>query len=500
MAFEWWNGSAWVGTETWIPETSTTFSEAFPDGVLSFQIAVEDDTGAKSGYSTVRTITIGTFTGVISQTMPTPIQQATGSHVAPPLSVGNVAQVLPLASTVATGTVDSGTFTGTITVAALPSLSQLAFQDFLDIPSDPVVNSINSPVTRVTRRMRIFEADGTTPWQPEGSGIDPSILGGSVTIDASRAERRTLDLEFYNEDDAYKVSESGFWYDKVVKVYRGIEGGFEQLLGTFYPDRIIQSHFPNSIKIKARDRSKMMSKSKFPQDTLFNNNDPVEDVIQAIAFAAGIPISEQDLPAGMGSLYEDTYFDVGESHWTAAKDIATSFKFDLYFTPGGRLKAKRFADPATGTAQYTFETGINSNIASYDKELSDERIRNHIVITGTNAADIPIYAEAENTNPSSPTRISRIGRRTEVYDFAYIGTTVQAQDLASVYLSIASLEQYQLNLEGIVAPYLDVNTVIGFRDPNPAVGDPDEFLLQSVTIPLDLKPMKATAGRVTLSG
>lgn len=376
--------------------------------------------------------------------------------------------------------------------------------DYSTFVPDTVVNAIHGSVTRVTRRMELYESDGVTPWQPEGAGVDPALIDGGVDIDASRDERRILDLSFYNEDDAYKVSEDGFWYDKIVKVYRGVEysgGSWEQLLGQFYPDRISQDHFPNIIKIKARDRTKMMLKSKFAQDTLFNNNDPVEDVIEAIAFAAGIPLTEQSLPAGMGALYEDTYFNVGDNHWKAAKDIATAFKYDLYFLPDGTLTATLMADPATEVPEYTFQTGpASGNLAEYSKELTDERLRNHIVITGENANSVPIYAEAENTDPASPTRIGRVGRRTEKYDFSYIGDQTQAQELADVYLSIASLEQYQLDMSSIVAPYLDAGIVIEFLDPNPAPSDPTEFLLQSVKIPLGLGTMDATAGRVTISG
>lgn len=370
----------------------------------------------------------------------------------------------------------------------------------LTLPSQAVIDAIEGSLTRVTRRVALFEYDGVTPWQPNGD--DPGFLGGKVTIDASRDERRMLDLTIHNEDNAYAVSPSGFWYDKIIKVYRGVDyagGSWEQLLGQFYIDRLSQDHFPNVISIKARDRTKMIKGSKFSQDTLFDNNDPVEEVIRAIAFSAGIPLADMDLPVGMGSLYEDTYFDVGSSHWKAIKDIATSFKYDLYFEPDGTLKATPYQDPATQVPEYTFQTGPQfGNIAEYSKDLTDERLRNHIVITGENANQIPIYAEAENTDPASPTRIGRIGRRTEKYDFAYIGDQTQAQDLADVYLSIAALEQYELSLEAIVAPYLEAGIVVGFIDPNPAVGDPDEFLLQSLTIPLDLGPMSATAGRITL--
>jgi hypothetical protein len=76
----------------------------------------------------------------------------------------------------------------------------------------------------------------------------------------------------------------------------------------------------------------------------------------------------------------------------------------------------------------------------------------------------------------------------------------QAQMLADTFLSVHQLEQFSLDLTALNVFYLDVGKTVQFIDPNPASGDPDMFLLQSLTIPVGLGLMTATAGRVTNVG
>jgi hypothetical protein len=89
-------------------------------------------------------------------------------------------------------------------------------------PPQDVINALMGSVTKVTRSMQIYEADGVTPWRQDDT--PNTLLDGSVSVDASRAERRSVDLTVDNSSGLYtRDPNSGFWYDKVVKVRRGVE-------------------------------------------------------------------------------------------------------------------------------------------------------------------------------------------------------------------------------------------------------------------------------------
>lgn len=87
-------------------------------------------------------------------------------------------------------------------------------------PSEEIQESFLAPTTELIRRVELYEFDGTTPYlQP----LWPEMLvGGTVSADQSRDERRSLDLELNNDSGFLNPEEGGFWYDKVIKVYLGI--------------------------------------------------------------------------------------------------------------------------------------------------------------------------------------------------------------------------------------------------------------------------------------
>ena len=91
------------------------------------------------------------------------------------------------------------------------------------VPPPDVVTAIEAGMTNVTRRVEIFEADGVTPWYANGSEEDLfRLTDGSVSIDSSRDERRALDITLDNDDNKLRPGPEGFWYDKVIRPYRGV--------------------------------------------------------------------------------------------------------------------------------------------------------------------------------------------------------------------------------------------------------------------------------------
>jgi hypothetical protein len=92
------------------------------------------------------------------------------------------------------------------------------------IPAE-VIAAIQSGTTTVTRRAEIYEADAKTKWDPEGDTLyTPRIMDGSITVDYNRDERRAGDFSFDNRDGALRPDPySGFWYDKIIKIFRGVE-------------------------------------------------------------------------------------------------------------------------------------------------------------------------------------------------------------------------------------------------------------------------------------
>lgn len=370
-------------------------------------------------------------------------------------------------------------------------------------PSPEIEEAILASATQITRRIEFYERDAVIPW--EYPGVNSRLEDGTVSITGDGDERRSVELTLDNRDQLLKHDpHGGFWYDKIIKVYRGVKWGegkeWETQIGEFMIDRISVSHFPSVVKITGRDYVKKCLLSKFVKNTAYTESDTLMQTIKAIANNAGV--FKMVLPNDLVRLGRTFLFERGTSRWEAMKKMAEAFGYDIFFDAQGYLIMRKFRDPTTSPIVYTFRTGRLGNLVTFEKSTNDSRVFNHIVVYGGEDPNVisPIFAEALNTEPSSPTRIEKMGDRLLEHHSTLITTKAQAKVLADQWLKIYSMEEYELSLESIVIPWLEVQEVVRFEDPNPGTSDPDRFLLSSLTIPLKLGAMSGSMKRIVVVG
>lgn len=276
---------------------------------------------------------------------------------------------------------------------------------------------------------------------------------------------------------------------------------WETQIGEFMIDKISEDHFPHLVKVTGRDYTKKCLNSKFEQATQFNGGQQLETLVGAISANAGI--YKKVLPVTGITVGKSFMYERGTERWKAIVEIANAYNYDVYFDGQGYLRMTVIEDPATTQSSMTFRTGpLVGNLSTYSKSTNDSRIYNHVLVTGDpgDGSTLPPSAEAKNTDPNSPTNIDQIGDRLYQYASSFIATTEQAQAVADSFLAVHALEEFQLDLTGVVLFWMDVGEIVTWIDPSPAPGDPTRFLLSNITIPLTLGPMSATALRVTNVG
>lgn len=367
------------------------------------------------------------------------------------------------------------------------------------LPPVAVLDAIDAPVTSISVRCEIFEANGTTRF---AAGIyDDRLLDGSISVDYDRDERRSFSLTLGNSDLALQNSTLSIWYDKILKIYyRVIYSGtyFDIQLGEFCIDSIEQPHFPHVIKLTGRDYAKRCLNSKFVTTTGFAAGQALETVIAAIAGTAGI--SKRILPTTGVVINRDFFYERGVPRWEAMKEMANSYNYDIYFDNAGYLIMSLFQDPVTAPLIHTLKTGSDGNLASFTKKTNDTRIYNHIVVTGDSSDPdtIPVWAEAINTEPTSPTRVDKIGDIVFPYASAFITTQQQAQDVADSFLKVYALEEFNLDFGSICYPWFEVGFIVAFD--NPFDGITTRMLLTSMSIPFGPGLMTGNSKRVSVVG
>lgn len=282
----------------------------------------------------------------------------------------------------------------------------------------------------------------------------------------------------------------------------GLSIEWETQIGEFMIDGLAEANFPDQVKVTGRDYAKKMKQSKLTVPTTFEVGTKLKDLVEALAVNAGINPNKMRIGISNEVLTSDMTYDTGADRWAIAKEACLSFNYEIFFDQFGWFTVRKFIDPYTGPTAWTFKTGEDGNLVSFDKSLSDSEIYNVIVVTSTPSDDatFPFYAVARNDDPTSPTRVERLGERVLPIEANYLGSTAECQELADAMLKIHALEQYALNKSSVYYPWLDVGQITEILDPDATDFEPTRYLLDSLNFGLGLGPMSGTAKRVTIVG
>lgn len=379
------------------------------------------------------------------------------------------------------------------------------------LPPDEVINALTTGVVDIERYAAIYESDGTTPMAIDY--FDGRLVDGSITVDGLRDERRMCDMQLNNIDRQLNLDpDTGFWYDKIIKVFWGIEywsstgvySRWEMQLGEFMIDTISEDYFPNITKITGRDYTKKCLVSAISNSMEFNPTTPVETIIRALAANAGV--TKFRLPFTGLAFTESVVFDPGTARWEVMKRIANSVGYEIYFTPDGYLTMRPYPDPATSPAVWAFVVGKPAGtIVKYTRSSDDSLVRNHCVVIGTPRSDDSgfsevAFGEAKNEDAGSPTRIARLGDRLDLFKSEYITDSAMAQAVAEARLKIAALEQFNVQISSLLIPFIDGGDIVTVDTGDQGTYVPTRFLYTNYTFPLQLGTMDGTAKRVTIVG
>lgn len=277
---------------------------------------------------------------------------------------------------------------------------------------------------------------------------------------------------------------------------------YEIQLGEFMIDRIDEDWFPDQVKITGRDYTKRMLGSKISQAVTFSAGTDVGNLVKAIASNAGV--TKFNIASGGVPLTADVSFERSTERWKMVSDVCVAYGMELFFNRYGALTMRPFRDPVTSPTLLTLQTGKSGNLVSYSKSSNDSRIYNWVTVVSDDqdavGAGLLPFAEARNVEPSSPTRIERLGARVLPITTSVATTVEQLQKIADARLKIAALESFELSFSSYLYPWLEVGNILEFIDPKAGVGEPTRFLMDTLALPLTLGPMSGTGKRITVVG
>lgn len=276
---------------------------------------------------------------------------------------------------------------------------------------------------------------------------------------------------------------------------------WETQIAELVPEQIGQdSTDDNLLNVTLRDYATRCMASKLATATTFVAGTAIETLIKNLA--SNSYCFKTSLPVTGKTLTKNVTYEAEKTRWEIMSDIAQSNNFELYFNNRGFLTMRPFQDPLLTPASLTLDTGMSGNLVSKSSSTSGSRLRNHIIVKGesSDSTVLPVWAEAKNVNPASPSRIAKLGDRVEVYSSALYITYAQCRDAAESFLRVSSLEEFEMSFDAILFPWVEVGEILQLG-PNVAssISEPEKFLISSISFPLgELGPMSGNGKRVTL--
>ena len=323
--------------------------------------------------------------------------------------------------------------------------------------------------------------------------VELPIASGSVTLDGQAQTRASLALDLALTDTSLvpdSPTDSLAPYGNEIVVERGViyeDGTTETVnLGIFRTDEVSIDDTGEEVKvsISALDRSAIIIEAVFERAGEIASGTNVADAIEG-RIAEAYPDYDFD-PVTTTVTLPALHYEAGEDRWDFCRGMAEAAQCTLYFDGSGTLVMRPL--PQGFVPVYSITEGEGGTLLGASKRWGREDACNRVVVTGENASQDPVYGEATDDDPSSPTLYGGdFGRVTFSYSSSYVTSDAQAQSVARNILNQRLGTSQQISFDALVNPALEPFDTIGVRRAQIGIGtdDIEEFhILDSLSIPL----------------
>lgn len=274
-------------------------------------------------------------------------------------------------------------------------------------------------------------------------------------------------------------------------------------VGTFMVDKTetLVERGLSSVIISGSDLWKKFTKSQWGAPVEFASGMLINDFIRQLALEAGVTNMVLD-PLSSRTANSDRFqaaksYEKGDTRGDALLQVCNDFSIDIYFDPMGVLRTEDMRSPQSRATVWSYGyTDTGPELAYLIRSVTDdERLYNHVHVTGTAIEDNIFTAERRDTDPLSPTNIDRIGDRVYRLVSGVLGSQ-ESVDLAaeSLFFSTRIIGQ-TVNMEAICNPALEGNDVLEVIEPN-YTDLSTTFILSTFNVPLLTSRQKMSMKRV----
>lgn len=334
---------------------------------------------------------------------------------------------------------------------------------------------------------------------------------GSISINYQQGVRRSLSITIVDIEGKFIerfINESS-WALKKIKFLIGLYDDitadtywFSQ--GVYYVNGMNAEHLLSSKKITIQGVDKF---GYFGSETGYNQLEgtylipqgtkiysAVKDIL-LLDTGNGFVIDPIEPVLDPAFINEETPYDVKKSPGGYMSEILTEFAYilgaSIFYDTEGRLNI----------VKGTLDNSYSSYPAIWD--FSDETMEysqpnlsldivnfvNIVKVVGTNVNDKIYEYTATNDNPSSPTRVSLVGRKIKYIETAMAYDEARAKDYAEYKLNELSILQSSISFQSTMLPHLDVDAVVNVSDKYYYGNETKRFIIQSISMPISTSEM-----------
>lgn len=335
---------------------------------------------------------------------------------------------------------------------------------------------------------------------PDGEALDlPIGEGSSVTLDGTAATRGALSLTVPADADWVPVDSSSPLapFGSEITIVRGMttpDGVTEAVqIGVFRIDevRVADSEGGFDIEVSGLDRSSRVI------DAVFEAAGGAAAGTSALG-AAQLFVQVAYPDATFDFIASDTTlpaiaWEIGDDRWDYAQGCAEAAGCNLYFDGDGVCVAKPL--PVTDTADLELVEGEGGVLVSADVQWGRENACNRVTVSGENGSDDPVWGEAIDDDPDSPTFYDGpFGKATYEWSSSYVTTDAQAADVARNILEMRRGVGRQVSFSALANPALEPFDVVKITRAD--LGIDELHIIDTLQIPLDASGVMTGTTRV----
>lgn len=331
------------------------------------------------------------------------------------------------------------------------------------------------------------------------SSLEGKTTSGSIEVDANSDIRRTCDLSLVAKDiDENMISEGGeLWLDKYIKIYQGIDNPRDNNKTVWWNMGIFLINNPNTV-YSAADHTISFEGLDLMAKLTGRRNGQLPAVATLVPAGSKIADVVKKTITQLGGFYNyiiedeglevpyDIKMDMGATIYDLLAELRDLYSnWEMFFDVDGVFHWQKIPNGEKEAVVVNFNE-IQPLIISDNVDIDFENVKNNIIVYGRLLdTGEQIMATASDTNAESPFCISKVGQINYIVDDERIYNNELAKDRANYELYLHARLNDSISLEIVPIPWLnDVNIKIAYA--NEKIGIEGEYLIQSVSIPLDI--------------